>query len=89
MIWSIATIEKLTVISSITGRSPAMAAPMPMPTKPASEIGVSTTRRSPNSRSRPRVTLNAPSYCPTSSPMMKTSGSRSISSRIAWVSASR
>ena len=66
-----------------------MAAPMPMPTNPASEIGVSTTRRSPNSRSSPRVTLKAPSYWPTSSPITNTWGSRSISSRIAWVSASR
>ena len=35
----------------------AMAAPIAMPVKPCSVIGVSTTRRSPNSSSRPRLTL--------------------------------
>ena len=35
----------------------AMAAPTAMPAKPCSVIGVSTTRRSPNSSSRPRLTL--------------------------------
>jgi hypothetical protein len=56
-IWSSARIEKLKVIISITGLSPSMAAPIPMPVKPDSQIGVSTTRRSPNSLSIPWVTL--------------------------------
>ena len=43
-IWSIATRLKLNVMNSMIGRSPAIAAPMPMPAKPSSEIGVSTTR---------------------------------------------
>ena len=46
--WSSASSEKLIVISSTTGRRPAMAAPTPMPTIEFSEIGVSRTRRSPN-----------------------------------------
>ena len=43
-----------------------------MPTIVFSEIGVSRTRFSPNSSSRPAVTLKAPWNTPTSSPMMKT-----------------
>ena len=74
---------------STTGRSPAIAAPTPMPTIVFSEIGVSRTRFSPNSSSSPAVTLKAPWKTPTSSPMMKTDSSASISSRSAWFSASR
>src|SRR6266404_3954544 len=58
------------------------AAPHAAPTIAASDIGVSITRPSPNSSSKPSVTLNAPPYDPTSSPMTKTVGSRSISSQI-------
>src|SRR5687767_5493224 len=76
-------------MNSITGRSPAIAAPTPSPAKPSSVIGVSTTRISPNSSSMPFDTLYAPLYSPTSSPIRKTLGSRSISSDIAWLSASR
>ena len=76
------------MISTI-GRSPAIAAPTPMPTIEFSEIGVSRTRFSPNCSSRPWVTLNAPWKTPMSSPMMKTASSRSISSRIAAPTASR
>ncbi len=57
MIWSIASIEKFHVIISMTGRRPTMAAPTPTPAKPSSVMGVSMTRRSPNSWSRPRLTL--------------------------------
>src|SRR3954470_16586041 len=39
-IWSRARSEKLTVMSSTTGRSPSIAAPTPMPTIVFSEIGV-------------------------------------------------
>ena len=46
--------------SSTTGRSPIQAAPIAAPTKPSSEIGVSSTRSLPNSSARPRVTPNAP-----------------------------
>ena len=74
---------------STTGRSPAIAAPTPMPTIVFSEIGVSRTRFSPNSSSSPAVTLKAPWNTPTSSPMRKTDSSASISSRSAWLSASR
>ena len=45
---------------SATGRIPIMAAPTAAPTIAVSEIGVSTTRSSPNSPMRPSVTLNAP-----------------------------
>src|SRR4051812_41782404 len=76
-------------MNSTIGRSPVMAAPMPMPEKPASEIGVSITRRGPNLSSIPSETLYAPLYWPTSSPMRKTFSSRSISSVIAWRRASR
>ena len=71
-IWSIASSEKLIVISSTTGRSPAIAAPTPIPTIVFSEIGVSRTRFSPNSSSSPAVTLKAPWKTPMSSPMRKT-----------------
>ncbi len=88
-IWSIASSAKLIVMSSTTGRSPAIAAPTPAPTMVFSEIGVSRTRFSPNSSSSPWVTLKAPWNTPMSSPMMKTRSSASISSRSAWFSASR
>ena len=88
-IWSIASSEKLMVISSTTGRRPSIAEPTPMPTIVFSEIGVSRTRFSPNSSSRPAVTLNAPWKTPMSSPMRKTFSSSFISSRSAWLSASR
>ncbi len=55
--WSIATSRKLSVMISTIGRSPSIAAPIPAPTKPSSEIGVSRTRSSPNSSIRPAVTL--------------------------------
>ena len=47
MTWSMATRMKLIVMISITGRRPIMAAPMPAPMKPSSEIGVSRTRTRP------------------------------------------
>jgi hypothetical protein len=81
--------EKLIVISSTTGRRPVIAEPTPMPTIVFSEIGVSRTRFSPNSSSSPAVTLNAPLKTPMSSPIRKTLSSRCISSRKAWLSASR
>ena len=57
MTWSIATRMKLIVMISITGRRPIMAAPMPAPTNPSSEIGVSRTRTPPYFCHRPAVTL--------------------------------
>ncbi len=60
-----------------------------MPTIVFSEIGVSRTRRSPNSASSPAVTLKAPLKTPMSSPIKKTRSSRVSSSRRAWLSASR
>ena len=47
MIWSIACMAKFQVMNSTIGRSPAMAAPTPMPAKPCSVIGVSITRLCP------------------------------------------
>jgi hypothetical protein len=88
-IWSSASSEKLIVISSTTGRRPVIAAPTPMPTIVFSEIGVSRTRFSPNSSSRPAVTLKAPLNTPMSSPISITVSSRCISSRSAALSASR
>src|SRR5581483_9867782 len=62
---------------------------MLIPTIADSEIGVSTTRMSPNSSYRPCVTPNAPPYAPTSSPRTNTFGSRRISSASASRIASR
>src|SRR5580704_930104 len=87
--WSIACMAKLNVINSTIGLSPASAVPTPRPVKPSSVIGVSMTRRAPNSCSSPCVTLYAPWYSATSSPMTNTSGSRRISSAIASRNASR
>jgi hypothetical protein len=56
-IWSVARIEKLKVMNSMMGRSPAIAAPTPRPAKPSSVMGESMTRRSPNSSSKPFETL--------------------------------
>ena len=75
--------------NSTTGRSPTSAAPAARPVNPVSAIGVSTTRRGPNLSRNPFVTLNAPPNWPTSSPMRKTSGSRSISASNANPTASR
>src|SRR6476661_7239525 len=74
---------------STIGRSPTSAAPAAKPVNPVSAIGVSTTRVGPNFSRKPLVTLKAPPNWPTSSPMMKTSGSRSISLSSARPTASR
>ena len=55
--WSIATRMKLIVMISTTGRRPIIAAPMPAPTKPSSEMGVSRTRSAPYFSHSPAVTL--------------------------------
>ncbi len=47
---------KFTVITSTTGRMPAMAAPMPAPTNADSESGVSRIRSGPNSSRSPLLT---------------------------------
>src|SRR5437899_3750456 len=52
-------------------------------------IGVSITRSQPKRSSNPSLVLNAPPYTPTSSPIKTTAGSRSISSNIACLMASR
>src|SRR5580704_5184329 len=67
-------------IMSITGRIPVIAAPTAIPEKPASEIGVSSTRLAPNSSTRPVSTLKGCPASAISSPRMKTRGSRRISS---------
>ena len=56
-IWSMATRLKLKVMNSMIGRRPTIAAPMPMPENPSSEIGVSMIRRGPNRLSIPWLTL--------------------------------
>src|SRR5690242_12480111 len=66
---------------SATGRMPIIAAPVQAPTMAVSASGASSTRHSPNSAWKPWVTLKAPPYTPTSSPMTKTRSSRRISSR--------
>src|SRR5664279_3903149 len=68
---------------STTGRSPVMAAPTASPVKPASEIGVSSTRSLPNSSKRPARTLNGVPASATSSPRIQTVLSRRISSAMA------
>ena len=55
--WSIASSRKSMNSISTTGRDPAIAAPTPSPTNPASLRGVSMTRRGPNCAMRPSVTL--------------------------------
>src|SRR5712671_4911849 len=80
---------KLNVMNSTIGLRPANAAPIPSPAKPCSVIGVSMTRRAPNSCSSPWLTLKAPWYSATSSPISRTLLSRRISSAIASRNASR
>ena len=88
MIWSIATIPKFRVMSSATGRRPVMAAPIATPMIAASAIGVSRTRRAPNSAISPSVARKVPPTRPTSSPRMNTRSSRAISSASARCTAS-
>ena len=51
-----ACMEKLNVMNSTIGLSPAIAAPAAMPANPASVMGVSITRLAPNLSSSPRDT---------------------------------
>ena len=88
IIWSIATSEKLKVINSTMGRKPFIAAPTAIPVKPSSAIGVSMILFSPNSASIPLLTLYAPLYSATSSPIRNTFSSLRISSFKASRSAS-
>src|SRR5207302_3733090 len=73
-------VRKSPNMMSTTGRKPVIAAPTPIPVKPASEIGVSITRSRPNSSTRPDNTLNGVPASATSSPKMHTRVSRRISS---------
>ena len=86
--WSQAHETKSANCISATGRMPMIAAPVQPPTIAVSESGASITRHGPNSSWKPCVTLKAPPYTPTSSPMTKTRLSRRISvrrpSEIAW-----
>jgi hypothetical protein len=59
------------LMNSTIGRSPYIAAPIAMPANPFSEIGVSMMRLGPNSSSMPWLTLYAPLYSATSSPMQE------------------
>src|ERR1017187_3328621 len=74
------SVRKSPNMMSTTGCRPVMAAPTPTPVKPASEIGVSTTRSAPNSSTSPDRTLNGVPASATSSPKMHTRESRRISS---------
>src|SRR5579862_3984290 len=74
------SVRKSPNMMSTTGRRPVMAAPTPMPVKPASEIGVSSTRSAPNSSTSPERTLNGVPASATSSPKIQTRESRRISS---------
>ena len=60
-----------------------MAAPVDIPAKPSSAIGVSMTRLAPNSSNIPFEALYAPLYSATSSPIKKIFSSRRISSLMA------
>src|ERR1700680_3995222 len=73
---------------STTGRRPVIAAPTPIPVKPASEMGVSSTRSGPNSCTNPESTLKAVPASATSSPITNTRGSRRNSSASASRTAS-
>jgi len=66
-----------------------MAAPMAAPRIACSLIGVSRTRRGPNSSSRPTVALNTPPAAATSSPRNTTWSSRRISWAMPRATASR
>lgn len=55
--------EKLNVMNSQIGRSPAIAAPTAMPAKPISVIGVSITRLSPYFFHNPRETYEIEKKC--------------------------
>ena len=81
MIWSMARSEKLIVMISTIGFSPARAAPTAAPTNPDSDMGVSRTRSGPYLSRNPRVTAYAPSYAPMSSPIRRTFSSPSMASR--------
>src|SRR6266853_2609867 len=81
-------VRKSPNMMSTIGRMPAIAAPTPMPEKPASEIGVSMIRSLPNSSTSPVSTLNVVPASATSSPMRMTFGSRRISSAMASLMAS-
>ena len=82
-IWSMARPEKSTNMISMTGRMPTSAAPVPAPTMVFSLMGVLRIRVGPNWSKSVRVTPNAPPCLPMSSPITKTAGSRTISSRSA------
>ena len=56
-IWSMACMAKLKVMNSQMGLRSLYAAPVAMPAKPISVMGVSMTRRSPYFWKRPLVTL--------------------------------
>src|SRR5215210_26580 len=81
------SVRKSPNMMSTTGRMPVIAAPRPMPEIPASEIGESITRSGPNSSTSPDITLNGVPASATSSPMMKTVGSRRSSSARASLTA--
>src|SRR5438270_10068699 len=74
------SVRKSPNMMSTTGRSPVIAAPIPRPVMPGSEIGESSTRSVPNSSTRPASTLKGVPASATSSPITKTASSRRSSS---------
>ena len=74
-------------IKSLTEQLGMPFAPIPIPEKPSSDIGVSITLLGPNLSSIPLEALYAPLYSATSSPIKKTRLSKIISSLIASITA--
>ena len=86
-IWSKATQMKSMNMMSTIGRRPVTAEPTPRPMIACSLIGVSTTRRSPNSACSPAYVPNTPPNAPMSSPAQNTFSLAAISWRTASLNA--
>jgi len=88
-IWSKHTPAKSANISSATGLSPRIDAPIAAPMIACSEIGVSSTRSPPNSSISPAVSLKAPPAAAMSSPSRNTLASAARASAMPSLTASR
>ena len=84
-----ASSEKFQVIISMMGRRPTIAAPTPTPAKPSSVIGVSTTRCGAELLEQALAHLVGALVDADFLAHEEDAGSRRISSRSAWFSASR
>ena len=87
VIWSNAGKTNPSNWISTTGRKPASARPIAVPTRPDSASGLSITRCSPNSACSPSVTRKTPPSLPMSSPISTTWSSAAIAARMPAVSA--